>query len=118
MTARLLAALLALGLAAPARAYLLIDGPMPLLGAQKPAPAGAKPGYTPAPRPNPDIDVSVRRSATGAAIKPGLIDRSATPAGNAAGGAAFSEQLERRSRPVSNFGSTLAPAIVITQPID
>lgn len=119
MIARIAAVLLMI--AQPAQAYLLLDGPMPaLLGGGKVQPVAQLKGYTPAPRPNLDASAPPEQGPKGPVIKPGLINRSTTQ-GTSANGAinssAFSDQLERRNRTSTNIGTTLAPAIVFSRPL-
>jgi hypothetical protein len=108
-------------LAAPqARAYVLLEGPMPSLGAAKAAPIANPPGFTPAPRPDPDARAPVQRGLSGPVIGPDLVNRNINrgPVGNGfVDGGGYSDQLERRGRTSTAIGNTLAPAITIRAPL-
>lgn len=102
-----------------AQAYVLLDGPMPLLsGAAQPA---VKPdGFAPAPLADPDAKAPRGPGKAGTTITPTLINRNAnrnTAAEGLSAGSGFSEQLNRRGRSSSNIGTTLAPGLAIRQAI-
>lgn len=106
-------------LAQPAQAYLLLDGPMPLLGGARTTQVAKT--ASPAPRPNLDASAPLQPDSKGPVLKPGLINHTSaqgTSANGANSNAAFSDQLARRNRSTTNIGSTLAPAIVFSQPLE
>jgi hypothetical protein len=119
---RALALLLALLLAAsPARAFLMLDGPMPSLTGRKPvAPPRDPRAFDPAPRPDLDAQAPVPRERPGVVVSPGLTNRSAqpNPTGNShVPGSAFSDSLNRNNRRGSELGGTLAPSLNLRMPL-
>lgn len=115
---RLLVIILLLG-AGEARAYTLLNGPMPLLSPARPPVAQAD-ATIPAPRPDPDARAPAEPQGRGAVVSPGLIDRRAkTPGGSGfAPGSDYSEDLARRGgRPSTGIGTTLAPGLLLRAPL-
>jgi hypothetical protein len=108
-------------LAAPqAKAYLLLEGPMPSLSSGKPKPVAKAAGFIPAPRFDLDARAPVQRGPGGPVIGPDLINRNANrgPVGSGfVDGASYSDELERRSRTMTAIGNILAPAITIRTPL-
>ena len=113
---------LALWLAAPAglagapvdAPYKIIPGPMPRLPDQ-PVSTG-----TAAPVPNYDLDAPRARADDRARFEAGITDRDGRRRAEADGispGSSFSSTLERKSRPLTGIGSTLAPSLILRMPL-
>ena len=111
-----LAGVLMSGPAAAAGYTVLLNAPMPLLDASRPAPAPGTPGYLPAPTANLDIQPPVRLNSGpqwDASIRPQASHPLRPGAGNTSG-SDFSESLQRRKN-----GATegMAPMVSYKMPL-
>lgn len=96
-----------------------MSGPMPLLGPAA-KPESLPGGFAPAPTPN--VDLFPPRSDSGAAytVLPGLTNHESKAGLSGDGytpGSSYSTDLERRSRPGTAIGNTLAPSINLHVPL-
>ena len=118
----LLVAILGLALpctvaAAPVEpAYKMLPGLMPRLPGQASGESG--PGNQ-APVPNYDLDAPRARADGRARVEPSVTDRERrrTDSGGFAPDSGFSSSLERKSRPLTGIGSSLAPSVILRVPL-
>lgn len=106
-----------LGAASVEPSYKVLPGKMPILPGQ--TPSDFAPGVL-APVPNYDLDAPHARADGRARLEPGIIDRDGrrhTDVGEFAPGAGYSQSMERKSRPQTGFGSTLAPSVMLRVPL-
>ena len=102
--------------AGPVHAATYLPGPMPMLGNGRPDPSAPRP----APMPDPDMRPPSDGSGPARArLAPGLIDRSPPAAARSVDvpGAGYSSEIERRTRPGSPVGGTLAPSLYLHMPL-
>ena len=80
---------------------------------------GSPPGYIPAPVPDPSFDLPRPREQKQVEVEPALTNtRAYVPIGNGyASGSAFHSQLTRRTQPLSQIGSELAPGLTVRIPL-
>jgi hypothetical protein len=107
------------GSAAAAGYTVMLNAPMPLLGASRPAPAPATPDFKPAP--TPDVDASKPPDVR---LRPGQPQWGATleqtpthalrPGAGGATGSNFSEELQRRR---GGVGDGLTPMLNLKMPL-
>ncbi len=92
----------------------IIPGPMPRLPDQSVSPSTA------APVPNYDLDAPRARADGRARFEAGVTSRDGQRRAEADGispGSNFSSTLERKSRPLTGIGSTLAPSLILRMPL-